>query len=301
MIESRHQLADADVGAVAALVDAAIDVDGVAALSEQGMLRLTGAPATHLLIRHDGRPVGYAQLDEASGAAELVVHPDHRRRGLGRALVAQLMADVDGPEPKIWAHGDLPAAKSLAAAAGLERVRSLWQMGRSLTDDLPEPEIPDGIIVATFVPGVDDEAWVALNARAFADHPEQGRWTLTDLHDRTREPWFDPAGFFIAKRGSSMVGFHWTKVHDESTGEVYVVGIDPTERGHGLGKALTLVGLHHLDDSGLAQVILYVDESNLSAVRLYRGLGFERIGLDIMYARSPTISATGRFPTSPES
>lgn len=287
MIEARHRLVDADIGAVAALVETAARLDGVAALSEQAMLRLrSGTRIAHLLVRGNSAIVGYAQLDDATAAAELVVAPDHRRHGIGRALVARLMADLPGPELKIWAHGDLPAAQALAARAGLERVRSLWQMGRPLAGDLPKPVVPDGIVVETFDPGADDEAWVALNALAFADHPEQGRWTLTDLHDRMRKPWFDPAGFFVARRGSSMVGFHWTKVHNEATGEVYVVGVDPSERGRGLGKALTLVGLHYLHDVGLARVILYVDESNLSAVRLYRDLGFERTGLDVMYARA---------------
>ncbi len=287
MIEARHQLVDDEVRAVAALVEAATKADGVAPLSEQAMLQVrASAPITRLFVREDGRTVGYAQLDAASQAAELVVHPDHRRHGLGRALVAQLMATTDESMLKIWAHGDLPAAQALAATAGLKPVRSLWQMGRPLTDDLPDPRVPDGIVVDTFVPGADDDAWVALNARAFADHPEQGRWTLSDFHDRTKEPWFDPAGFFVARRGPSMVAFHWTKVRDDSTGEVYVVGVDPRERGHGLGRALTLVGLHHLNDIGLARVILYVDESNLSAVRLYRGLSFERLAVDVMYTSS---------------
>ncbi len=198
MIESRHRLADADVGAVTALAETATKADGVAPLSEQGVLGLrAGAPATHLLVRDDSRPVGYAQLDEASGDAELVVHPDHRRRGIGRALVDGLMAAAHASRPAdLGARRPAGAAKSLAAAAGLERVRSLWQMGRSLTDDLPEPDIPDGIVVETFVPGVDDEAWVALNARAFADHPEQGRWTLTDLHDRISRTVVRSGGLF---------------------------------------------------------------------------------------------------------
>jgi mycothiol synthase len=286
VIEARHRLVDEDLAAVTALAAAAHEADGIGPLSEQGMLRLpAGAPTRHLIASDDGRIVGYAQLDSDSGAAELAVHPGHRRRGVGRRLVARLLAEAGESELKIWAHGDLPAAKALAASAALERVRSLWQMGRLLTDDLPQPTIPGGVVVDTFVPGVDDERWVALNARAFADHPEQGAWTLADLHDRMREPWFDPGGFFVARRGPSMVGFHWTKVHDETTGEVYVVGIDPAEQGQGLGKALTLVGLQHLQRIGLPRVILYVDESNRSAVRLYQGLGFERVRLDVMYAR----------------
>jgi len=102
--------------------------------------------------------------------------------------------------------------------------------------------------VRTFTPGEDDAAWLAVNAAAFAHHPEQGSLTQRDLDDRKAEPWFDPKGFFLAERAGEIVGFHWTKVHaEERLGEVYVVGIPAGRPGRRpSAKALTATGLRHL-------------------------------------------------------
>jgi mycothiol synthase len=254
-------------------------------MSEQAMLRLSEPDSVeHFIVERDGVLVGYAQLDPETASAELVVHPDRRRLGAGRALVAALVQATGRPPLRIWAHGDLAAAAGLAASAGFSRARSLWQMARPLTEMPPEPRIPSGVVVDTFVPGLDDEEWVRLNGRAFADHPEQGRLTLADLQQRMAQPWFDPAGFFVARRAAGMVGFHWTKVHDDMIGEVYVLGVDPAEQRTGLGRALTLVGLHHLRDAGLETVMLYVESDNHAAVGLYTSLGFTRTAVDVMYS-----------------
>jgi len=222
-----------------------------------------------------------------------VVHPDRRGRGLGRALVSELTTAADGRVLRIWAHGDQPAAARLAAATGFERFRALAQLRRPLRDELAAPAFPAGRTLRTFIPGQDEDGWLTLNSRAFAKHPEQGSWTSRDLELREREPWFDPDGFFIAERDGAMAGFHWTKVHpaggqdspERAIGEVYVVGVDPAEQGSGLGRALTLAGLHHLRDEGLAEVMLYVDEDNVPAIRLYEALGFSRTRTDAMYQR----------------
>jgi len=301
-----QRLAGAQVAAVLALAERAARADGVAPLSEQGLLHVHygGAPAVRdLLISSDGRIAGYARLDPPGppgahgtpGAAEpasgeLVIDPEFRRRGLGRAL-AEAMAGLAGETGlQVWAHGDQPAAGALAAAAGFERTRSLWQMRRPLAEPLAEPHLVPGIAVRAFQPGRDEDAWLALNAAAFASHPEQGAWTPADLEQREQEDWFDPAGFFLAERGDRLAGFHWTKVHPADgesppIGEVYVVGVDPAEQGTGLGRALTLIGVHYLRDRGLDQVMLYVDESNVAAVRLYESMGFSRWSADVMYSR----------------
>lgn len=274
------------------LIDAAAVTDGQPAVSEQGRLQLRGGRRTgvrHLLLRHEGTLVGYAQLEDTdpveAPAGELVVHPSHRGRGYGRKL-GQALLDVSGKRLRLWAHGGHPAARHLAQLLGLTLFRELRQMRCPLgAFERTEPAFAEGVTVRTFQPGTDDEDWLALNAAAFAHHPEQGGLTQRDLDDRKGEPWFDPHGFFLAVRGDRLVGFHWTKVHSaEQLGEVYVVGVAPEAQGSGLGRALTSLGLRHLArDRGLPTAMLYVDADNGPAVAVYERLGFRTHETDLMY------------------
>jgi mycothiol synthase len=309
-VEVLGPLAPEEVAAVSSLVEAATEADGVRPLSEHVMLHLRyggDEPVRNVLVYAGETLVAYGHLDvtdEVAGAsAEVVVHPERRRQGYGRRLVQAVLDETPDGRLRLWARGDQAAAGALAGSMGFRESRSLWQMRRSLYAPLPVPTYPAGVEVRAFRPGADDDAWVRLNAAAFRGHPEQGGWTIDDLHRRLREPWFDPAGFFVATRDDRPVGFHWTKVHGgeggehpdgphaheghghDPIGEVYVVGVHPDEQGTGLGKALTLTGLMHLRQRGLPNAMLFVDEDNAGAIRLYESLGFTRWEVDVMFAR----------------
>lgn len=286
------ELVQADVAAIHRIVAEATASDGVAPLNEHALLQIGTErvdAVEHLLGPYEGRLVGYGQLDRADPASprlDVVVAPEARRQGWGGALVSHARASVTPHSLELWSHGDLPSAAALADRLGFDRVRALWMMRRDLDADLPAvPAIDPSVRIRTFRPGEDEPAWLALNARAFADHPEQGRTTRTDLDRRIAQPWFDPKGFFVAERDGQLVGFHWTKVHDADPpiGEVYVVGVDPDVQGLGLGRILTLVGLHHLRDRGLREVLLYVDAANAPAIAVYTRLGFAHTDTDVMY------------------
>ena len=293
------QVTDAERDQVRAIERAATVADGVSPLDDQVRHDLSYTPPAstrHLLARlpDSDTVVGYAHVDVSSdvvASAHLVVDPAHRHQGVGTALIEALTAESQPRPLRVWAHGDEAAARFLSDRLGFRRVRDLWRMALPLTTRLPVPTYPDDVTVRAFVPGPDDEGWVALNARAFRDHPEQGQLTVADLRQRTEQPWFDPAGFFLAERRGELVGFHWTKVHPADAlhpapvGEVYAVGVSPEAQGLGLGKALTLTGLQHLQGLGLAEVMLYVDADNAAAVRVYEGLGFDRAAVDVMYER----------------
>ena len=296
------RLTPAQIARVLDLAEAAAAADSVAPLSEHVLLHLrydavdpSADPAAGqdlVLILHDeiaGYAVpGLARAPDLDVSGELVIHPLHRGHGLGLALVRELIAQAGGHRVRLWAHGDLPAAARLARAAGFERIRALWQMRRSLRDPLDPPRLP-GRHVRCAPSAPVGRAGVAEPERpGVRQAPGTGRLARHDLELREQEPWFDPAGFFIAERDGVMTGFHWTKVPgpadaDQGIGEVYVVGVDPGERGTGLGRALTLAGLGYLRDRGLAEAMLYVDEDNVPAIRMYEGLGFTRWSTDAMY------------------
>ncbi|MCA1222353.1 mycothiol synthase [Streptomyces sp. 8L] len=231
-----------------------------------------------------GAPPGPPPARGAPPGAPRAAPPPPRAGPPPPALGDALMA-ASGRRLRVWAHGGKSGARHLAQVLGLTLFRELRQMRRPLAPlDIPDPQIPAGVAIRTFVPGEDDAAWLALNAAAFAHHPEQGGMTQRDLDDRIAEPWFDPKGFFLAERAGELIGFHWTKVHaEERLGEVYVVGVSPDAQGGGLGKTLTAIGLRHLAAEGLPTAMLYVDGDNTAAVRVYEGLGFTTHETDLMY------------------
>lgn len=291
------ELTDDEIDGVRGLVVAATESDGVAPLDEEGQLGLR-ARGSHLLaelVGSTGRTtVGYAHRalpdhTDAETSGDVVVHPDHRRRGLGRRLVEGLLGLAPDAPLRIWAHRDRPESQAFAARLGFANARGLWRMRATLAE-VPTIDPPAEVSIRTFRPGTDDAAWVSLNAAAFATHPEQGRWTADDLRQRMAEPWFDADGFFLAERNGKVVGFHWTKVQqsDSAIGEIYVLGIHPDAHRLGLGKALASVGLRYLRDRGLTHAMLFVESDNVAAIRLYERLGFSHTESDVMY-RHPGI------------
>ncbi len=306
-------LTDAEVGEISELVAVVLQADGLHPLSEHVWLHVSHGGDNHdqhFLMRNGGVLVGYAHLDETDGvagpSAELAVHPAHRRIGVGRELVESMLSTVPDKKLRLWAHGEQLAAIELARSMNFINTRVLWQMRRSLRTPLSPPVLPPGISLRTFSPDLDAQAWLEINSRAFANHPEQGGWLVADLESRMGEPWFSTDGFILAISDDTgdIAGFHWTKVHGatghavhapkdhapeahahEALGEVYVVGVDPHWQGTGLGRALTVIGLQHLRDLGLSQAMLYVDATNGPALKLYSSLGFARWDTDVLYQR----------------
>jgi mycothiol synthase len=289
-IEVRQRLSGDDLAAVETLARAAEAVDGHGSLDRTRFAAARQADAMAALAWAPGRaqPVafGWADPRPERWELELVVDPalGAEAHPLGGEVLAALLDAVGaagGGRAHLWVSHVSEAHDGMAGAAGLRPSRDLWQLRRPLPVDASW-----SLVTRPFRPGQDEDAWLAVNNRAFDWHPEQGAWSLDDIRDREREPWFDPAGFLLHEEDGRLAGFCWTKVHDQHDpplGEIYVIAVDPAFSGRGLGRSLTLAGLDHLARTGLTVGMLYVDATNGPAVRLYDQLGFTRHHVDRAY------------------
>lgn len=218
------------------------------------------------------------------GEVEVVVRREARGRGIGARLVEQALA-LDPAPVRAWSHGDHPAARALAKRHGWSAERTLLQLRAPVPTARPEPGLPDGYRLDAFRPGSseDETDWLALNAAAFASHPEQGRMTLEDLRARESDAWFSGDDLVLLRDAEGrLAGSCWLKVED-GVGEYYAVAVRPDLQGRGLGGVLMRAGSARLVDRGLDAVALYVEGDNAPALALYRRQGFGDHTIDVQY------------------
>ena len=297
-------LSDTQQSLVLELISRTTHHDGTPPIAEHILLHLRygGDKAdSHLLFEKDNQVIGYAHLDQtdlvAGPSVELVVDPSYRGAGVGKALLSEAIK-ICGKTLRLWVHGEQEAAHNLAASFNFEKIRTVLQMSKPLTDIQPLPTIDKEIIIRSFLPGIDSEPWLVLNNKVFKDHPEQGGWKLSDLNHRLNEEWFDEKGFFIVEKNKQVIASTWTKVHGEHShnhdgeashahpaiGEIYITAVDPVYIGLGIGKMLTVTALNYLKYQGLKEAMLYVDFENEVALNLYKSIGFiESNKRDVIY------------------
>lgn len=302
--------------AVDELASRAAAVDGFDPLNEEARLARASGQGRHLLALDGEQPVGYLFHSPEHHTAQLVVDPAHRRRRIGSRLASVLAQDSP---LRLWAFRDAPAAQGFARHHVLVEGRALLVMAEQLSADaVHEPgdsgswralstrtalparyALGDGVSLRGYQ--LDDAPeLLRVNAAAFAHHPEQGTLDAAGLAARMAENWFDPEGLIVAvddsgnlgsgngspatghPHGNRLLGFHWTKRVGD-VGEVYVIGVDPSAQGRGLGKRLLEAGLEHLAEAGCHSVILYVDSADTVAVGMYEAAGFGVAHRDVLY------------------
>lgn len=306
-IEVVSQLEQPHLEHLPELLNAAARADGHEPIGEHKFLRLKRGEdlAVAMLAYEHGTLAGYAhtvtygQGSDRRVSCEFVVHPGERRRGVGKLLLAQALAHAEAQHARridVWAYNDSVASSRMAAQFGFTANRKLLHLHRHI-GDLPRVAPPEGAALRAFRAGGDDVAWLALNNRIFAGHPENGSWTLDDLHARMEQLWFNAGDILMLEIGGKLAGFCWLKIEERGAagrvGEIYIIGTGPEYRGIGLGRYLLSHALGHLGERDTRIAAIYVDESNRAAVSLYEANQFHHHHVDVCYSRDLPVVTNG--------
>jgi mycothiol synthase len=273
------------------LFDECLIADGHAPLGESKYLDvIAGKAPDGWVAEDDGVLVAYihrsSRPDQPRSVLEAVFQPARRAPDAIKDMLMFVIGRIDaagGGDIRVWVYH--PVVAAVVDAMGFELERELLQMRMSLPVTVrvePNPDVSLSAFSKSF-----SEAWVTVNNRAFAGHPENGSWTAEMLEQRTQQPWFDAGGLLMAWHDERLVGFCWTKMHSGELGEIYVVGVDPPWQGRSLGKQLTVEGLRYLHERrGATTAMLYVDRSDTKAVGMYQSIGFLVDHVDQSFIRS---------------
>jgi mycothiol synthase len=247
----------------------------------------------HPAVAHLGAaPVGYAAItspttpgEPATGDAAPV--PGSHAVATLTALLEHLAAvarAADAGRAEVWVRRVDPQLAAAAASAGFHPARTLGVLGRDLPTGEPVPPPPPEVTVRGYTPGDDTEVVRVLRG-AYAGTADGG-WDLDAFRTRTGWDWFRADDLLVADDGDGrLLGLHWLKRRDATTGEVHNLAIHPDAQGRGLGPVLLHAGLDHLASTGCDEVLLWVDRANDRAVRLYTREGFTTRWDDVAFAR----------------
>ncbi len=254
-------------------------------------LRQGGRPGFAGLIarhQHTGQPIAYCQISRGndSWSLDLVVDPQHRTEtlSLGTTLLSEatkIISDEGGGHVRWWVFGATYEHNALAKHINLHAGRTMLQLHVTLPLTKQIIETTKQVSTQSFRVGIDEDAWLTVNNRAFSGHSEQGGWTKQILQSRLSEKWFNPDGLLLNftsdDNQQTVAAFCWTKFDKESDpriGEIYVIAVDPQFHGQGLGRSLTVAGLNYLTNAGATTGMLFVDKDNIAAIATYTKIGF---------------------------
>lgn len=291
--EIKRNMTPQNIAEITQLLDAVEKADNRKPLNDHLWidLRQGGRPGfAGLTARHHrtGQPIAYCQISRGneSWAIDLVVDPQHRNQtpDLGTALFSEaskIISGEGGGQVHWWVCGATSEHIDLAKQIDLHSGRTLLQMRVQLPLSQQMITATNQVETQSFRVGIDEDAWLTVNNRAFSSHPEQGSWTKQLLQSRQSEKWFDPSGFLLYFLSDiskpTLAAFCWTKIDrdlDPKIGEIYVIAVDPQFHGQGLGRSLTVAGLNYLANAGATTGMLFVDKDNTAAIATYKKLGF---------------------------
>ena len=227
---------------------------------------------------------GQAEDLEVTG----LVHPAHRRRGIGRVLLAATTAACaqHAITSLLLVCADAaPSGQAFATAVGARYRFSEYRMAlMAAAGDQPPAAAP---LQLQPVQAGELAEFVQVRA-AFGDGEEQVRRRFAADIDRPDRR------LYLARWDGTAVGTVRTTRHDQDT-FITTLGVLPQYRGRGFGRQILQQTIARLQAEGWRRILIEVATDNQRALSLYHACGFREISAYAYYhlALAPQPAAGG--------
>lgn len=296
---------DQDAQDILRLIEACYQAFGLArpGLTEvdvrDGWTHLDMLHDTWCVIAPDGSLAAYAELtNQGAGIwqSDGYVHPAHRGRGVGSAIVRLLETRGHESAPEASAGVEVAmysgvmqpdqAGHTLMEHEGYSVARVFWEMRIELSEEPEEPTLPTGLRLRGFIPGQDDHAVYETNEAAFADHWEHAPRTFEEWHERMERPDFDPTLWLLIEAEDGTIPAILRGWMRSDQGYISTVGTLRAWRGRGLASALLGASFRAYWQRGVRVVALHVDAQNpTGATRVYEAAGMRQVASAVIYKK----------------
>jgi mycothiol synthase len=261
---------------------------------------------TLLLFTADGRPAGCALFMEetppTSYDVDTWVHPAFAETSVGDALLqwidrraehalSKAPADVPASIEHVYVYAQNRSAQQRLEKFGYRHERTFYRMEIAFDAPPPEPQLPPGITIRPFRLGEEERAMYAAYEEAQAD--EWGHERLP--FDKWRyyfievEENFDPAAWFIACEGETIVGYalcRWERAGEPDRSTVRYLAVRQPWRKRGIALALLHAAFGGIYQHGKRGAGLGVDATSYTgADRLYVRAGMRRASETLRYTK----------------
>jgi GNAT superfamily N-acetyltransferase len=232
---------------------------------------------------------------DLSGAGDLV------DRALDAVEARTLELDQKNGKPQklhVYCADWLAACTSALERRGYKVCCREARLDRNDIDDLPQPEVLDGIAIRVFDPAQEKAGYINALNRAYSEDSTVPFMTEERFDRRFSSPTYRPELTFVARSEDEVVGTcsNWLRPRPERDGLLWGLVDDmavlPEMRRRGIGRALLRHGMLALKAAGAQALCLWLDLDNPTGARqLYLSESFHVRRIVRNYMTEPAASS----------
>ena len=239
------------------------------------------------VVKNPDKPdelIGYASVSGRAGTRCTVyaaVHPDWRRRGLGRQLLDRAIerGEKTGADHfVVYANSQNGGAMAFLHRRGYEPAGASWSLSAAATQSFAEPVWPPGFTVCSFAEVMDFAILAAISNQCYGDmwgHSQNEQLATPESIAEMSLAYWPTESVFLAFAPDGDAAGLCIGIPGETVDVIDSPGVAPKYRHLALQRPLLLTVAHHLQSQQRKEIQLLSYGDDEQTIAIYQDVGFK--------------------------